>query len=290
MATRKGIMLAYQYDPKRLMRWRKPFIMQPKLEGDRCRASWDPEIGWVLYSSSGAIRTSVPHINVEMNKRLNGCKDMEFDGELFVQHWPHERIRSIVSRTVTLHPEYERIQYHIFDYIHPSMDQNSRLAVVESEIPRDMKSVKRVPYFYGSQENHVEGYLQAFIFQGYEGIILREPEALYVRRRATTLMKLKPRMTGYYLAVEMLEESTIHGMMKGMLGSLVLRDIDGRQFKVGTGFTEQQRLFFWESPESIIGKIVKIQYQSLTESGIPKMSSFKEVMEEGEIFDNKPHH
>ena len=51
-ARRKGIMLCAPLEEKRLLRWTPPYLVQPKLNGERCRAIHTPE-GYILVSSEG---------------------------------------------------------------------------------------------------------------------------------------------------------------------------------------------------------------------------------------------
>ena len=41
MGKRTGIMLCYPFEEKRLNKWNPPYIIQPKLDGERCRAVYD---------------------------------------------------------------------------------------------------------------------------------------------------------------------------------------------------------------------------------------------------------
>ena len=54
MAKREGIMLAYPFDRKRLDKYTSPLIIQPKLNGDRCRAVIDAQVRDVLDQDGGA--------------------------------------------------------------------------------------------------------------------------------------------------------------------------------------------------------------------------------------------
>ena len=53
------------------------------------------------------------------------------------------------------------------------------------------------------------------------------------------------------------------GKYKGMLG-LINCDYKGFNLGVGSGFTDEQRRYYWEHPNEIIGKIVQIKYKCET--------------------------
>ena len=113
MATRKGIMLAYTFNINRFKKYTKPVIVQPKLNGNRCRCIFDHTGKTTLLSSSERVITSVPHINKQGDSL--GLKNLELDGELYLHGLDHQYINAIVAPTVNIHPEHEVLEYHVFD-------------------------------------------------------------------------------------------------------------------------------------------------------------------------------
>ena len=84
------------------------------------------------------------------------------------------------------------------------------------------------------------------IINGYEGIMIKDPESFYECKRSTTWLKSKP-FIEISLEVKDYEEGT--GRNKGKLGAIIAEGIDGdKNFKtnVGSGFTDLQRKEFWE--------------------------------------------
>jgi len=264
-------MLCYDYTEKRLDTWPLPWVVQPKLEGDRCRAVRTTN-GWLLYSSTALVRTSVPHINAELNQYYNDFE--ELDGELFCKGLKHEEIRSIVSKTIGVDPDHWKIQFHVFDVLdgNNQLHRAGRLLSIE-----ETQSIKRVPTYFCKTKTELTNLYERFIDEGYEGIIIRNPAGLYKRSRSTDIMKLKPRNELDALVVELIEEVDKNGNPKGALGAIVCKHPGiKKEFAVGTGFTREQRIDYWAQPERILGKTVEINYQSLTEESI-KMCSFKRV-------------
>ena len=81
---------------------------------------------------------------------------------------------------------------------------------------------------------------------GYEGIMIKEPNAHYECKRTVSWLKLKP-FIEVSLTVVDTEEGT--GKNVGRMGALICEGTDdGRQIRVnvGSGFTDQQRKDFWE--------------------------------------------
>ena len=99
--------------------------------------------------------------------------------------------------------------------------------------------------------------------------MIREPESVYEGKRSGTLLKVKTHDD---------DEATVighkpgKGKFEGMLGSLRVRATDGREFSVGTGFTNAQR----KNPPPI-GSVVTYRYRGLTKNGLPRFPSFWRV-------------
>jgi DNA ligase-1 len=279
MREREQIMLCYPFEERRLQKWLKEsnyVYLQPKYEGDRCRAVIDAAGRVTMFSSSARVIESVPHIKRALESlNLTG---VEFDGELYKHGMPHEEIRSRVSRTTGPHPQHEEIEYHIYDLIsqHEQVTRRNHLHVL---LPEEHPILVIAPTFLGSTEDEIKAQYEQFVNVGYEGIILRHLRGKYKRSRSTDIMKLKPRLSGIYEVVTQLEEYSIHGEPKGTLGALILKDPDGNTFKVGSGFTRGQREDYWKL--NLRGRWVKIRYQSITLNGdgVPKMASFESFVQ-----------
>ena len=123
MGKRSGIMLCYPFEEKRLLKWNPPFIVQPKFDGERCRAAYDEDFGWTLISSELNVHHWVPHINQAI-LFSNIPPSVELDGELYVHGMTFEEIHSVVStQRVSLHPQHHHIQFHIFDIVDTNLPQ-----------------------------------------------------------------------------------------------------------------------------------------------------------------------
>ncbi len=272
---RTGVMLCYPFEEKRLKRWNVDVLIQPKYDGERCRALiYNKTV--TLLSSEGNVITSVPHINKALLE--TGMNEIELDGELYAHGLPFEEIYSRVSRKVNLHPDYEQIQYHIFDTISNEAQVTRLLELTKYAFNPD---ILRVVETYRSDNGNTQNimlWLEQFQKQGYEGIIVRHPLATYKRSRSTLIMKFKPRKKDSYKILGYEEERDIYGQPKGRLGALICISNDGGTFKVGSGFTAEQRQNYWNVKENLIGRIVVVKYQHLTPGrNVPRFPVFAEV-------------
>ena len=101
---------------------------------------------------------------------------------------------------------------------------------------------------------------------GYEGIMIKDPEAQYECKRSVAWLKLKP-FIEVSLEVKSLEEGT--GRNVGRLGALVCEGMDdGKSIKVnvGSGFSDLDRDTFWNSNDEIVGQIVEVRADAVTQN------------------------
>ena len=101
---------------------------------------------------------------------------------------------------------------------------------------------------------------------GYEGIMIKDPSAIYECKRSVAWLKLKP-FIEVSLEVKDVEEGT--GRNVGKMGALACSgEDDGRTIVVncGSGFTDNDRAVYWESRGELIGKIVEIRADAVTQN------------------------
>jgi len=101
---------------------------------------------------------------------------------------------------------------------------------------------------------------------GYEGIMLKDPEAPYECKRSVAWLKLKP-FIEVSLEVTDVEEGT--GKNVGRLGAFVCSGMDdGKLITVncGSGFSDDNRVEFWNSRSDVIGNIVEVRADAITQN------------------------
>ena len=122
------------------------------------------------------------------------------------------------------------------------------------------------------------------LLEGYEGIMLRDPEGKYKEGRSTgkegILIKVKRFEDGEAVIIDFLEletnlntpvidnlgyqkrSSRMEGKVAaGTLGTLVVRDlVTGIEFGIGSGFSDECRQRIWENQSHYIDRIVKYKH------------------------------
>jgi DNA ligase-1 len=101
---------------------------------------------------------------------------------------------------------------------------------------------------------------------GYEGLLIKDPDAPYECKRSVAWLKKKPVISVDLTVVE-LEEGT--GKNAGILGALVCEGVDQDRFirvNVGSGLTDKQRQEMWQDKQAVIGQTVEILADVITKS------------------------
>jgi DNA ligase-1 len=107
---------------------------------------------------------------------------------------------------------------------------------------------------------------KAAVDGGYEGVMIKDPEAVYECKRTHSWLKAKP-FIEVTLKVVAVEEGT--GRNEGRLGAVILEgEDDGYNYSLncGSGFTDAQRDEFWAERDSLIGNLIEIRADARTQS------------------------
>jgi DNA ligase-1 len=104
------------------------------------------------------------------------------------------------------------------------------------------------------------------IAAGFEGIMIKDPDAVYECKRSASWLKMKP-FIEVSLSVVSVEEGT--GKNVGRLGALICEgEDDGKviHVNVGSGFTDEQRTDYWSDKDTMLGQIVEVRADAATRS------------------------
>lgn len=98
---------------------------------------------------------------------------------------------------------------------------------------------------------------------------LRRKDSLHKGGRSGDLLKFK---LFYDAEAVVIAHNPGEGKFEGMLGSVTVQTPEGVTFKIGTGFSDEER----GNPPPI-GSIVTYKYTGFTKNGLPKFPSFWRV-------------
>ena len=101
---------------------------------------------------------------------------------------------------------------------------------------------------------------------GYEGLMVKPVEGLYENKRSHSWLKVKPFIE---VTLEVIDTEEGSGKAKGSLGALVVEGTDDGKFvhlNVGSGLTDKDREDFWKVKKDLIGQLVEIRADAITQS------------------------
>ena len=125
-----------------------------------------------------------------------------------------------------------------------------------------MENIKVVPIIYeGTDKSKIKELLKEFDYKGFEGLMLNK-DTKWKNKRNNGILKVKSFKHADILCTDVVEGD---GKYKGTLG-LIKCDYKGYELGVGSGFTDEQRDYYWNNKEEIIGKIVQIKYKCETKN------------------------
>jgi DNA ligase 1 len=198
---------------------------------------------------------------------LDGLPAQPLDGELWLGRGQFERLSGIVRRELPVDDEWRQLRYMIFELPGGEGSFRERAGRIEQLVAQaGVPWVAAVRQELVIDRESLQAKLDAVLKAGGEGLMLHRADAPYESGRSDTLLKLKPWLDAEAVVVGYLPGK---GKYVGQLGALRLRLPDGRQFNLGTGFTDEQR----RNPPPV-GTIVTYRYRELTSNGLPRFASF----------------
>lgn len=269
----RNIMKCYPFEESRLAKWEPPYIVQPKYDGDRCKAYRLSNKQYLMLTSEENPYFSIPHISTSLSTA--GIKGMDYilDGEIYNHdlnlEGGHELIHSICSRTKNLHPRFRELKFYIFD-VEVDKPQLDRLKILHSIKQMNLQHIVVAPFWICESLDDIKKIYDDLVTKGYEGIIIRHFLAPYERKRSTFIMKFKPKRKDDYRIIGWNEEVSKDGVPKGRIGSLTLSSQTGDTFNVSAGLNDAERDRLWSIRGLLKGINATVYYQHLTNKKIPK--------------------
>jgi DNA ligase-1 len=117
--------------------------------------------------------------------------------------------------------------------------------------------------------NHYIGYAKE---QGWEGLMLRR-DADYIGKRSNDVLKVKQFCDAEYTVIDIenaFNRVIVDGVeIEEMMMKNVVIEHKGNRVQVGSGFNHEQKRFFFQNPNEILGKQITVQYfeETLNEKG-----------------------
>ena len=237
------------------------YWVSEKLDG--VYAHWD---GQVLVSRAGN-RFNAPAWFVA------GFPAQPLAGELWMGRGTFDKLSGVVRRQKPDHAAWRQVRFMVFDLpAHPANFDGRRQRLEEIFAALDLPAIGLVEQRRVASHDALMALLDAVVERGGEGLMLRRAASSHRAGRSADLLKLKRFDDAEAIVVAHLPGKGKHA---GMLGALLLERPDGRRFRVGTGFTNEQR----KKPPPP-GATVTYKHYGHTSTGLPRFASFLRVRDE----------
>ncbi|TQV89849.1 DNA ligase [Aliikangiella coralliicola] len=246
------LLLAKQFEPSINL---QNYLVSEKLDG--IRAYWDGE--QFLTRSGRTIHT--PDWFTEKFPKI------AIDGELWLGRQQFEKISGIVRRKTIVEKDWKHIKYMAFDLPKELATFEFRLNKLKSLV-KDSRSqyLAVVPQKIISSRAELDNALAVVIAKGGEGLMLHKRDSLYQAKRSYDLQKLKPFDDA---EAEVLAHIPGKGKYQGLLGAIEVVNQDGIRFKIGSGFSLNER----QTPPPV-GSKVTYRFRGKTKNNTPRFATY----------------
>lgn len=232
------------------------YWVSEKLDGVRCY--WNGE---VLLTRTGN-KIHAP------SWFTDALPDTQLDGELWIARNRYQRLTKTVLDKTPDDKMWQDVSYQVFDLPGSpapfELRQQQLKQIVANSQARHLKLVLQKKMNSVSKIKH---YLNEMVEQGAEGLMLRTPYSPYESGRSQHLLKMKLRQDAEARVVAYQDG---RGKFKNMMGAIWVEMENGALFKIGTGFSHQER----ENPPAI-GSQITYSYQGFTDRGFPRFASYE---------------
>lgn len=189
------------------------------------------------------------------------------DGELWLGRGRFEALSGLVRRHDPSDADWRDLRYMVFDMPWAEGGFAARHALLQGLLQQHGDaSVLAVDHARVPDRAALRQRLDEVVAAGGEGLVLRRADAPYAAGRSAAMLKLKPLQDAEAVVVAHVPG---RGRLAGRLGALRVRDDAGREFLIGTGFSDAER-----AAPPAPGQRITFAYRGRTESGLPRFASF----------------
>lgn len=279
-------MLAAQAD---LIKLQYPVLASPKLDGVRC----------LIVKGVAVSRSFKPIPNEWVQKCFARPEFNGLDGELIVGDSTAKDVFQQTTSGVMSVEGRPQVRLLVFDDMSHSGPFHMRLKSAAKVINRHGHGpIELVEHTLLTAEPKLLAYETDVLAEGFEGVMLRDPDGVYKQGRSTVneggLLKLKRFVDAEAVIIGFSpllhnsneakqnelgqKERSSHQAGKiplALLGSLEVRDVQtGVEFELGTGFDAAQREGLWLRRNTLKGRLVKYKSQPVGVKDKPRFPVF----------------
>jgi len=264
------VALAKEYDSK--CDWQNDnWWASRKLDGVRCLAVVNYEGECTLYSRMGKELTTLNKVKEAIE--ATGIINTVFDGEIcLIDENGNEDFQGVMKQLRRKDHQIENPAYMIFDMIHKPNFDNQKGGPILSERLSALRGfltgryittdiLRYTDQFQITDGRHFDKWGQIATDNNWEGFMIRK-DVTYEGKRTKNLLKVKKFFDAEYVVVDY--DNDDHEVVRDgrsetikMLAQVWIEH-KGHRVKVGSGWTQEQRLQYMDG--SIVGKTITVQY------------------------------
>ncbi|HEU0276313.1 MAG TPA: DNA ligase [Rhodanobacteraceae bacterium] len=200
--------------------------------------------------------------------------NVPMDGELWAGYGRFEWASATVRRADAGDAAWRGMTFRVFDLPGHGGSFDARVPAIRATVAAIGAAwVVVVPQFRVRNAAMLETALAEVLARGGEGLVLHRGDAPYRAGRGAGLLKVKPCDDAEARVI------AIHpgrGRLAGAMGALAVRTPDGRQFALGSGFSDAERA---QPPP--VGSWVTYRFSGVTATGLPRFARFLRRRPEG---------
>lgn len=241
------------------------WLMSEKLDG--VRGYWT---GKQLVSKNGKLFHPPPAFT-------RNFPPFPVEGELWGGRESFHDTVSIIKKQQT-HDGWLKIQFAIFDVPQAPGNFSERIQKAKNWFAKNPSQFAFIiPQTTIENIKQLKEELRRIEALGGEGLIVRNPDALYATGRSNDILKVKSFFDAEAVVIGHIPGQGRH---QGRLGSLLVKLVEAPdvRFKIGSGLSDDER----NNPPPI-GTIITFKYYGLYPSGIPKFPSFLRIRSDSSL-------
>ena len=267
------VALANSYDEKMAKKvdFNDTWFVSRKLDGCRCICIINEDGEPTYFSRAGNEFLTLKNLDAEIISL--GLKNMVIDGEIcMLDANGNENFQGIIKEIKRKDHTIENPFFYMFDIL--TMDE---FVKKEGTTPFSVRNVQLDNLFFQREFNHIDYLPQTILIDeqmlmfhvttakenGWEGLMLRK-DAPYQGKRSNDVLKVKSFYDAEYIVVD-IENAVNRVIVNGKeVEELMMRNVviehKGNRVQVGSGFSHEQKRFYFENPNEILGKQITVQY------------------------------
>ncbi|WDS34698.1 DNA ligase [Pseudoxanthomonas sp.] len=237
------------------------YLVSEKLDGVRGR--WDGQALW----TRGGARINAPAWFTR------GWPRVPLDGELWIGRGQFDAASALIRTGDPADPAWHDLHFMLFDLPTDPGPFDARVARMRSLVATSASpQLRMVAQQRFASVTALDAEFARVVAAGGEGLMLHRRDAHYLVGRSDALLKYKPYDDA---EARVVAHAGGKGKYAGKLGALLVRSADGRNFRIGGGFTDAQR-----AAPPPVGAWVTYRYNGLTSKGLPRFARFLHVRDE----------